>query len=159
MNQLKKLKFYIFSITNNPKRKMASAVSHSSVNFFVPLSEGDSLPSEFRGILQFAKKMADGGKVTEHEGSKVGFAMISFKKDNTHKRLIVRPLSPEPTTNAPFRAVASSIEDSLAVAYATGRNAAGSQSDLRRTVDGHPVVVDLDMEGTEFAVFYRVSLE
>lgn len=136
---------------------MASAVS-SSENFFVPLYDNE-LPPEFEELLRMAKKMADGGKVTEHEGSKVGFAMISFKKDNTHKRLIVKPLSPEPTTKAPFRAVASSIEDSLAVAYAKGRNAAGSLSDLRRTVDGHPVVVDLDMEGTEFAVFYRVSLE
>ena len=136
-----------------------AAVSHSSENFFVPLDEDDSLPSEFGGLLQFAKKMADGGKVTEHEGSKVGFAMISFKKDNTHKRLIVRPLSPEPTTKAPFKAVATSIEDSLAVAYAKGRNAASWPSELRRTVDDHPVVVDLDMEGTEFAVFYRVSLE
>jgi hypothetical protein len=138
---------------------MASALSHSSENFFVPLYEDDSLPPSFEELLRMAKKMADGGKVTQHEGSKEGYAMLTFNQGGKYKRLIVKPLSPEPTIKAPFKAVATSIEDSLAVAYAKGRNAAGWPSDLRRTVDGHPVVVDLDMEGTKFAEFYRVSLE
>ena len=136
---------------------MASAVS-SSENFFVPLYD-DKLPPEFEELLRMVKKMADDGKVTQHEGSKEGYAMLTFNQYGKYKQLIVKPLSPEPTNKAAFSAVASSIEDRLAVAYATGRNTAGSPSDLRRTVDGHPVVVDLDMEGTEFAVFYRVSLE
>jgi hypothetical protein len=138
---------------------MSSAVSTSSENYFVPLDEDETLPPEFEKLKRIAKEMADGGKVTEHyHMSKTHSVMLTFKQDGNYKRLIVRPHTPEPM-NKDFKYDPSSIEDSLAVALVTGRNAANFPSELRRTVTGHPVVVDADFEGTKFAVFYRVLFE